>query len=131
MVLAYPIPFTKAKPQVFTKVEGSYKQDGNTLAAERDLTSFSFVGYEQEVEDEKQSYKSLAEIASKIAMGYDQFRSPNGMGITPQQIMWASDTDLIHHPEDIIQKGQKIVCPDPRTLPAKLLERLNPKEKAK
>ena len=131
MVLAYPIPFTKAKPQVFTKVEGSYRQKGNSLAPESDLTSYSFVGYEQEVEDEKQTYKSLAEIASKIAMGYDQFRSPNGMGITPQQIMWASDVPPNTVTEDIIKKGTKIVCPDPRTLPAKLLQRLNPKKIAK
>ena len=131
MVLAYPIPFTKAKPQVFTKVEGSYKQVGVAISASSDLTSYTFVGYEQEVEDEKQSYKSLAEIASKIVSGYDQYTSPNGTEITAEQIMWASDVAPVAHSEDIIQKGTKIVCPDPRTLPAKLLQRLNPQKKAK
>jgi hypothetical protein len=130
MVMMYAIPFTKAKPQIFTKIEGGFQTKGKAAVRPTgDMMAYTFIGYEQVVEDEKQTWESLAKIAYDIAMNYEQFYSPNGMGITPEQIMWASGASW-DRKSSIIEKGKKIVCPDPRTLPAHLLWRLNPKEKA-
>ncbi len=109
--MASPIPFPDSPAALYDHFQGEVGVDGTPL--DSDFSCVRFVGYECWVKGE--TYEAIVKQAnafcekhfppSLVAMG--------GFSVTLKMLKWANQNQPI-------PKNGKIICPDPRTAPAKL-----------
>ena len=109
--MASPIPFPKAKPAIYDLLCGNIDPDG--MLVSKDFKSIRFVGYEVTLSKETTTYEELAAEAN----GHCEKHFPPSLyalgsfSVTPKMLKWANQSR-------VLRKNTKIICPDPRTVPA-------------